>query len=535
MRKYVLAGVVLALTALVAACGGSGKGQSGSVASNGTTASSQTYPEFRWGETPFPGPIDWDDNLWGQVGQIEALVVQNLVTFEPNGKLKLGLASSVENPNPTTYIYHVRSGIKFSDGKLLTIADVAYSLTHDWTGKESVVKSFWEDVSSVSTRDNAVVVKLKRPEAVWPEALAFSSQIVEKAQAEKIGEKAMGTPSGLLIGTGPWKFDSFTPESNVQLSRNPYWTGPQPPASKISIDLFKSQSSMALALRSGAIDGATDYESPRLFAGIPNTRPLGGTLEWTDYLAMGTTSPPLNDVHVRRAIAYATDTSGMVKALLPPGEAIPGKTMAPPPLFANFNAKQVSEMYASLPKYEFNLAAAKQELAKSAYPHGFATEIQVLATASLLVSAAQILSADLAKIGITAKVHELQLDEARNLFGNKVKLSLNEFGSVYSDPDGLIGLLFSPKQTGLGGLNTASYKNSEIDNTLLPEEQADVTDPTRRLQLVTKILGLVGTEVPYLPLFEHGSYATLSNKYVFPFSIWTQTYAPWALDVKLAK
>lgn len=535
MRKYVLAGVVLALTALVAACGGSGKGPSGGVASNGTTASSQTYPEFRWGETPFPGPIDWDDNLWGQVGQIEALVVQNLVTFEPGGKLKMGLASSIENPNPTTYIYHVRSGIKFSDGKPLTVADVAYSLTHDWSGKESEVKSYWEDVSSVSTRGNAVVVKLKRPEAVWPEVLAFSSQIVEKAQAEKIGEKAMGTADGLMIGTGPWKFDSFTPESNVQLSRNPYWTGPRPPASKISIDLFKSQSAMALALRSGAIDGATTYESPRLFADIPNTHSLGGALEWTSYLAIGTTSPPLNDIHVRRAIAYATDTSGMVKALLPPGAAIPGKTMTPPPLFANFNPKLVSEMYASLPKYEFNLAAAKQELAKSAYPHGFKTEIQVLATGAVLVSAAQILAADLAKIGITATVHELQLDEARNLFGNKVKLFLNEFGSPYSDPDGVIGLLFSPKQIGVGGLNLASYKNSEIDNTLLPEEQTDVTEPTRRLRLVTKILRLVGAEVPYLPLFEHGSYATLSNKYVYPFSIWTQTYNPWALEVKLAK
>lgn len=535
MKQCMYSIAAVALAALLAACGGSTNG-SNAPASTGGVGSSKSYAELHWGELPFPGPIDVTDNLYGEALTAESLVVQNLVEFEPSGKLKLGLASSIEHPNATTYIYNVRSGIKFSDGQPLTIADVVYSLTRDMQGKESSVKTYWEDVASVSARgSSAVVVKLKKPNAAWPNLLAFSSQIIEKAQAEKVSEKELGAPGHLLIGTGPWKFDRSTPGVSVQYSRNPYWTGTPQPANKVTISYFKSEAEMALALRSGAIDGASAYGSPRLFA-VPGVHALPSAPEWTDFYAMNTASPPFNDVHVRRAVAYATDVSGIIKAFYPSGEVAEANSIVPATMFANFNADQVNTMLGSLPKYNFNLAAAKQELAKSAYPHGFTTELQVPVNEPLLLDAAQILSSDLAKIGITAKVKIVQLDEFGSLFGKKTKLLFLEFSSVFTDPQGIIQALLSPTEIEPpgSGTNWAEYRNAEVDELLA--QQVEATNPTERLQMISKLLNIVAAEVPYRVILSHRTFATLSDKYVYPsFSLWTHSYTPWALGVKLAK
>ncbi|HEV7941486.1 MAG TPA: ABC transporter substrate-binding protein [Solirubrobacteraceae bacterium] len=526
--------MAMVLTALIAGCGGGGKEASNGAATNSSTGSSKPYAELRWGEPTFPARIDWDALSWPQAIQAESLVVQNLVEFEPNGRLKPELASSIEHPNATTYIYNVKTGVKFSDGKPLTVADVVYSLRYAMASKESDNKPYWSDVASVTAHGNsAVMVKLKRPSAIWPYILAFSGQIMEKAQAEKIGEKALGTPSGLLIGTGPWKFDSFTPEASIHLSPNPYWRGPSRPASRITFTLFKSESTMALALRSGAIDGASWYTTPKLFTGIPDVRNMDTPLEYTEVLSMGSESPPLNDVHVRRAIAYAIDAKGMIKALYPPGDASEVATFTPASLYPNYAPGEVNAMLARLPKYDFDLAAAKAELAKSSYPHGFSTAIQVEATSTAEVSAAQILASDLAKIGINAAVHEQQPAEESVLYGKKVKLHIYEIGAAYPDPVSMTSELLSPSQIGSGLLNLASYRNKEVER-LLPLSE-EVTNPKQRLALIEKTLKLANSDAVYPMMWAIGVFGAISEKYVYPgFSTWTAAYTPWALRVKLA-
>jgi peptide/nickel transport system substrate-binding protein len=540
MRTYLCAGVALVLAVVVAGCGGSNNGRSGSTRQNSAVGSSKSYPELRWGETPFPGGVDWQKSLWITNIQVESLVVQDLVEFTPSGALKPGLASSIEQPSPTTYVYNIRTGVKFSDGHPLTVADVVYSLDQNMVNKESAMKSYWEDVASVSSRgSSAVVVKLKRPDATWPQVVAFSGQIYEKAAAEKAGEKALGTPGHMLIGTGPWKFDSFTPEASVHLSRNPYWSGPPQPAAKVSFTFFKSEASMALALRSGAIDGTSAYNTPKLFTNVPSVHQLSPALRGIAYyLAINTAFPPFNNVHVRRAIAYATDVKGMIKALFPTAnDAEEDAAIAPAADFGGFNSTQVAEMFGALPKYEYNLAAAKRELAKSAYPHGFSTEIEALAQETIMLEAAEVLASDLAKIGIAAKVHVVQPSESVGLYGNKVKILTGGFGSLYRDPEGYLSTLLPASEIeppSLNDGNTAAYRNAEVNKLLVQEREA--LSPTSRLKLIGKLLRIVGSDAPYRPLYSTPEFASLSNKYVYPqASEFTEWYTPWAMDVKLAK
>lgn len=534
MKKCLCALVTLVLVVVVAGCGGS-KGQAGNTASNGAAGSSKQYAELRWGETTFAGPIELLKTIEPSMASAEQLAVQDLMEYEPSGKVKLGVASSVEHTSPTAYVYHLKP-VKFSNGTPLTAADVVFSLKRNlgpvWT------KGYWEDVASVSARGSStVVIKLKRPSAIWEYVLAASGQILEQAQVEKVGT-ALGTPGNLPIGTGPWKLDSYQPEASIQLSRNPYWTGQPQPAAKINISLFKSEASLALALRSGAIDGTFRYNSPKTFENIPGIRQLTAPGDFIVLAAINTSRPPFNDVHVRRAIAYATDVSGMIRSGFPGGAAVESASIVPIGLFGGFSASQVKAMLGALPKYHFDLAMAKQELAKSAYPHGFTMKIQAGAIYSNEVQAAEILSADLAKIGITAKLQEIQPDEESRLSADSSKLvtmDLAEDGSVYSDPEGMFASFLPASQIGPpgSGLNAASYRNAEVEK--LEAQELETLNPEKRLQLIGKMLQAVGSEVPYLPLYTLNGLAAVSEKFVYPtFSVLTSVFTTWALDVKLA-
>ncbi|MFZ2052506.1 MAG: ABC transporter substrate-binding protein [Solirubrobacteraceae bacterium] len=535
MRKYLCVCAVVALAVAVAGCGGS-KSQAGSTASKGAAGSSKQYAELRWGMTPFPGELDFNRVGYGPTGAVEALAVQNLMEFEPSGKVKPGLASSVEQPSPTTYVYHLKS-VKFSDGTPMTSADVVYSLDRDVYGKESWAKSFWEDVASIGARNSStVVVKLKRPDAEFQGVVAFSGLIIEKAAAEKVGEKALGTPGNPVIGTGPWKIENYTTESSVHFSANPYWTGQARPASKIGIEFFKTEASMALALRSGAIDGADTYVSPKVFANIPDVQQMTGPGEDVILAQANPKFPPFNDVHVRRAMAYATDGKGMVQALYGSAFATEDSVFVPNSMFATLGSpSEVENALASVPKLEFNLAKAKQELEKSAYPHGFSMPIEVPQGLSTQVSAAQILASDLAKIGIKATVHEVTHSEEPGLYTDRAKLAILGSTASYADPESIIEERLAPTQIYPqgGGVNIAKYHNATFDKLLA--QVSETLNPQQRLQVMGKMLTVLAEEVPDWPMYSPGNFGALSSKYVFPgFSFWTAYYCPWALNVKLA-
>ncbi len=532
MRKYLCMGLALVAALAIAGCGAS-KGKSNETASSAVTGSSKSYPELRWAALPgLAGALDSLKTPEGEIFAVESLAVQSLMEFEPDGKVKPGLASSVDQPNPATYVYHLRA-VKFSDGTPMTAADVVFSLDRNIDGKESWDKSYWEDVASITARNSStVVVKLKHPSPIFQSIVAFSGRVIERAAAEKAGEKALGTPGHMLIGTGPWKLDSYTPDVSVVLSQNPYWTGPRPPAEKITIDIFKTEAAAALAMRSGAIDGVDTYAVPKEFAGIPGTHQLRAPGLSNVMVTLNTDHPPFNDIHVRRAIAYATNTEGMIHALYPGGDAIQDHTIMPNDLFDNLGSKsEVKQMLESLPQYDFNLAKARQELMKSVYPHGFSTSIEVISGNEAQDSAAQIMATDLQEIGIKATVDELTPEQALAWNTGKLHFILSRWEAEYPDPEAYMSLILAPSQ--IGSLNEASYRNSEVDK--LRSESVETLSKPKRMQLIGRLLRTVNNEAPYRSLFTILTLAAISEKYVYPgFSYWTQIFTPWALNVKLA-
>lgn len=537
VRCVLWVGAALLLAALVVACGEVKSHQVGTTRSPSGAGSSKQYAELRWGMTPFPGALDLTKVGWSPTYAIELLAAQNLMEFEPDGKVKLGLASAVEQPNSTTYVYHLKS-VKFSDGRPLTAADVVYSLDRNINGVEAWTKSYFEDVASIAARNSStVVVKLKRPLATFQEIIAFTGTVIEKAAAERAGEKAIGTPGHLPIGTGPWKIDSFKPESSVELSRNPYWTGPPQPAANITIELFKTEALMALALRSGAIDGADTYVSPKVFANIPGVKQLTSPGEQVVFVAANTKRAPFNDVHVRRALAFATDSKGMIEALYSKAEATEAPWLIPTGLFSPLGTQsEVDQTFATAPKFEFDLGMARQELAKSAYPHGFTMQIEVGQGVESQVAAAQILTSDYAKIGVKATVHEVTpAIEASSVYGGKGTFWITDSTANYPDPETFIGERLAPSQIYPkgGGTNVANYYNSAFDR--LYAESAQTLNRPKRLRMIGEMARILRSQAPSWPLLSPQNFMALSSKYAMSgFSYWTTADTAWAMHIKPA-
>jgi peptide/nickel transport system substrate-binding protein len=291
------------------------------------------------------------------------LYLETLVNLGPNDKLEPSLATSWAQTSPTTYIYHIRHGVRFWDGDQLTAADVAFSLNYYRRPASYLYFAFsGEKVKNiVATGPYTVEVTLSQPNAAWQYVPAQYVGIVE----QKFYEEHKATycdPGTLVMGTGPWEIDTFDPTSGAQLSANPNWWGGTVPVQHISFKLFSSETNLELAMRAGEIDVDPYVLDTKLFASTSQATVEDSATATTAVFAMNTQEPPWNDAAVRRAVAYALNRTDIVAAA--GGYNPPIYTFFPPVLLRELApATQVNALLSSVPLYPYDPAKAKEELA----------------------------------------------------------------------------------------------------------------------------------------------------------------------------
>ena len=526
MKIRVAAAVAAAMTAVVAA-GLTGCGGGTSAASS---ASSATIPLLRAG-MPYTFPtLDATKDL--NATFITEMGLETLLKYGPQGQLEPVLATSWARTSPVTYVYHLRHAVKFWDGRPLTATDVAYSLNYDRAPGSETAFGFTDVKSIVATDPYTVTVTLTHPDVSWQYVPAeLTSEIFEK-QFQQAHKATYGQAGTLVMGTGPWITSSLDPTRGAQLSANPHWWGGKAPIQQISFQFFSSETSEALAFRAGEIDIDPLVTGPKSFAATSGATLLTATSCDNGFFTMNTTQPGWNDVHVRRAVAYAINRTDIIAAY--GGYAQPLYTLTPPQLLDSVASQsQVNALMNSLPLYQYNLAKAKQEMAESAYPHGFSTTILVLELGTQ-PDVLQVIAAELAKIGIRA-----QLKEEPNTPWNATEegpasgreASLIEGGCFQPDPSSYSDWLGSAN-TQQGSFNLADYAPAAVDTLLT---QGAATDkPAQRFAVYSKLFQRLQTDVPYIGLFTSDSVIALSPKFSYPgFSQWYWDL-PWALDIKLA-
>jgi len=421
---------------VLAACGSGG----GSGGSGGTPATS--------------GPVHGGDLVFAAVQDAQSMnnttvfdnnsiwifeqIFQPLYTVTNNGKgVRPWLATSYTmSTDKKTYTFKLRPGVKFSNGKAMTSADVKFSIDQNrkaaqgWAYLDSAISSV--DAPNPST----VVIHLKFP---WAPLLAdlsiFANGIVPNNYDGQTEAQFYQHP----IGTGPFKWDYWHKGQALKLVRNPfYWQHGLPYLNSITWTDVANDNTRELQLKGGQaqIDQTPAWSTVSSLKSTPGVVMHLFNSTQTNYLAFNELRKPFQDVHVRRAISLAIDRNALVKAVLF-GNGKPANSLFPP---------QVPFYQASTPGLQFNLTQAKAEMAKSSVPHGFTTTILVPAGNSDYVTIATILQSELKPLGI--KLNITQLDP--NVVNNdeqtlKYDMVLTLWTMDIPDPDELATFAVDPK------------------------------------------------------------------------------------------
>jgi peptide/nickel transport system substrate-binding protein len=464
---------------------------------------------------------------------IAGLGVETLTSFTPSGKIKPWLAESVTNPTPSTYVYHLRRGVKFWDGNEMTSADVVYSLNYE-RAPASIVHGFaFPSVKSVKAAGPyTVIVTLRQPDPTWlQESSIYRWEGIFEKRFFEAHRATYGQPRTLVMGTGPWRPLSLDPTTGAELGANPHWWGGKVPIQHISIKFFQDENSEALAFRGGAIDLVWYITDPRGFAGTAKTQvitkptPLSETM-----LSMNTQVAPWNDVHVRRAVAYAIDRLPLVNALGGTKYLRPINTLIDPLQLGTIASKaQVRALIESVPLYPFSVAKAKLEMAKSAYPTGFSADLVEPAGPNLV---AQALVAELKPIGINLTIKSLDAGAYYSAITGPVAkrpLTLYNSGAYGVDPSGW-DIIFKSESIKLAG-NPANYVNPTVD--ALVKQEESILNPAKRLAIFKKIVYKLQSDLPYIALYSPNIAVALSSKFSWPTLAFYNLYnLTWPLEIK---
>jgi peptide/nickel transport system substrate-binding protein len=284
----------------------------------------------------------------------------------------------------------------------------------------------------------------------------------------------------------------------------------------VSVKVIADPNNLRLAMQAGEVDGSTgvSISSIRSFErvssiGLAFPSPLS-----CYFLAFDVTRKPWDDVHVRRAVAHATDNDGYVKAFL--GEAgIAAQALPAPGQWSNLASRQrVSQIYQQIPQYPFDLEAAKRELAQSAHADGFSATIQYPADEDIFGRALVSLSESLGKIGIKLEVKQVTANKwLADIYGHTQAITSIRLGPTTPDPTNYMMLVYPSENAVKNNFNIANYKNPKVDGLL--RQQARTTDDDKRAGLIGEVLRISGEDLPYLPLWWQAEPLALNRKFVY--------------------
>lgn len=442
------------------------------------------------------GPTDFSsENM-----DIMTLIYGTALTYSTTGKLEPGIVSSWQAVNPTTYVYHVRPGVKFSNGDPVTAADVAYSWNLQLNTKLASKESYLVDgVTSITSSASTVTVRLSAPDALWQYVPAsIVGYVYDEASVDK-NLMNYGTPSTVPVGAGPYMVSSDNPDSEITLVRNPNYYGTPGRYAKVVFDVIPDSATMLLALQRGTIDGTDNSSTLLATLSKDATTKLVPEDIWTG-LTLDMSEKPFNNLHVREALYLATDRP----ALLGPKDDQTGQlatTVNDPSIFYGALPKAtVQSYYDKIESFPYNLAEAKKQLAESPVPHGFTATLNVPEDDPYDSTAGEILQADWGQIGVKLNLKlmpgsprfQIILDHGPNL-GIQI---------IGNDPDGpdpveMAQEYFSIEQAAKGGNNSSNYKNATVNELLVKANSS--TNPAVSARLTLEAQVLASKAVPIIP------------------------------------
>jgi peptide/nickel transport system substrate-binding protein len=440
--------------------------------------------------------------------RVRTLLFNSLVRknekFDYVGELASNIARSADG---TVYTFALHEGVKFHDGRVLTSADVKYTLDLVFSSSFAKSASFYEGVGndkhsyikSVEAPDTkTVVVTLIKP---W---VGLLSNLVPVSIIPKDSYEGQKTHP---IGSGPFKFVHWDNAQQVLDAEAfpEYWDGPAKiPA--IRVRVISDMNALQAELRAGRVDIAPmptslSPDAVKLLQQDPNLQVNAFPGSNVVLLTINTSAAPLDNIKVRQAMAYAIDRDTMIKDLLQGYGKI-----------ANSIVPEESWAYTAGHTYHYDPAMSKKLLDEAGFkdPDGDGPKLRfekpvVYKLSGSSISGRQyagVIQNYLKEVGIPV---EIQTQEQNTLFD---ELRRGNFQIAYSqwvggnqDPifyKDLFATSEIPTQT-RPSRNRSRYSNKDLD--VLLDEAVNTFDRQKGLELYTKIQDIVSNEVPVFPLW----------------------------------
>ena len=562
MRNIAAAAMAGALAVSLAACGSSA---SSTGAANATGEAADAAEAGSNGFTvqlgPNPETLDPALNAAVDGGNTLITIEEPLLIIDENNEVKPGQAESYEvSDDGLTWTFHMRDGLKWSDGSDLTAADFEYSFKRlaspDTAAPyaETVVGMIdgyqgaignpdedgntttdpdWDALNVHASEDGkTLTVQLSYPCSYFDKLCAFAAMSpVQEATIEANGD-AWCTEPDTFICNGPYMITEWTPSERIVLSKNPYyvggWDSSKIVSDTITLLLLEDSSASYAAYNSGEAQLVKDVPTDE----IPSlTRAEDGgdfyldEIMGTYYISLNDQEEPFTDVRVRKALSLAIDrdyvANTIMQGIYTPATALVGPGIVDENGYFMDNANG-GESYIS-DDYEANLEEAKSLLAEAGYPdgEGFPTITYSANDSGYHIPVAEYLQQAWGELGITMNIDKVEWSSFIPMRrAGDYDVSRNGWSMDYNDPSNMLELF-----TTNNGNNDGKYANPEFDQVI---EDSRVADKTTHFEKLHEAEDILMNDAACIPVAYYNDFwlqsPSLKGTWHSPYGYWYLQY-----------
>jgi peptide/nickel transport system substrate-binding protein len=411
-----------------------------------------------------PANLDPRIGTDAQSEHIDELIFDGLVARDASFHFTPALAESWQQPDPLTLVFHLREGVRFHDGRLLTARDVVWTINSIRSGQVISPKAAaYASVDAIEAKDaRTVVFHLKHTDNFLLTNLSTGAFGIVP---EGSGREFWRHP----VGTGPFRFVSQQIDQNVVIERNPLSWSVVPKIERVRFSVVPDATTESLELEKGSGDVAVNslpVDALEPLAAKQNLaiEDVPGTQ--IQYLNFNLRDPQLKDARVRQAIACAIDRKLIIATLLR-GHAQPAESLLPASHWA---------WTSDVAHYKYDPARAARLLDEAGYKAG-ASGVRFHLTMKISTDEgtrllAAVLQQQMAKVGIALDLRSYEFatfysDVTRGAFQI---YSLRWIGGN-EQPD-IFTYAFSTASFSPKGANRSHYSNSRLDALLADASQS---------------------------------------------------------------
>ena len=549
MKKKVIA-LLLATTmafSLAACGGGNNQGGDNSSSQNGTEGtdnagggSEEKILSVQIG--PDPETIDPALNSAVDGGNMLLHSFECLLTVGEDGQLTEGQAESWDtSEDGLTWTFHLRDGLKWSDGSDLTANDFVYSWKRVCDPEVAapyaetvlgMVKGYKEategDLDALQVKaedDQTLVVTLSNPCTYFGSLAAFATlSPVQEATIEANGD-GWATSAETYISNGSFYVSEWVPGSHILMSKNPnYWNADAIKLDGIKFNLIEDANASYSAYQTGEVLMIKDVPTEEIPSLEGNDDYYVDPIIGTYYLSLNLNREPFTDKNVRKALSLAIDRDYVANTLMQ-GTYSPASNFMGPG-WIDTDGKEFMENanggqpYIDISNHEANLEEAKKLLKEAGYENGEGLPSITYSTndAGYHKVVAEYLQEAWAELGVDLKVDIVEWASFTPMRRNgDYDASRNGWVGDYSDPSNMLDLLYSTNGNNDGKFNNADYDAAmELSKTTL--------DPVERSTALHEAEDILMEETGCVPVAYYNDFWLQSDKIT---GSWHSPYGYW--------